>query len=131
MKKLIITILAIMMVIIAYGQTIFQKECYNLSVKYLTENYGTIISEDIDGFNNMMIFAYMPEYYTDSLMKEDLFWFIQTNPNVELYEDWVYDEEVEGLVCFILVDSVQKLCIVYSDEFNLIYFYFSWIGTTE
>ena len=131
MKKLIITILTVIFTMTVYGQTNFQKECYNLSIKYLTENYGTIISEDIDAFNNMIIFAYMPEYYTDTLMKEDLSVFIQTNDNIEIYEDWVYDEELEGIVCFILVDSVQKLCIVYSDEFNLIYFYFSWIGTKE
>lgn len=131
MKKLLITILAVIFSITVYGQTNFQKKCYSLSIKYLTENYGTIISEDVDAFNNMIIFAYMPEYYTNNLMKEDLFVFIQTNPDIEMYEDWVYEEELEGIVCFILVDSVQQLCIVYSDEFNLIYFYFSWIGMKE
>ena len=131
MKKLIIAIFTVIFTITVYGQTDSEKECYNLSIKYLTENYGTIISEDIDVFGNMMIFAYMPDYYTDDIVKQDLFTFVLTNNNTELYEDWVYDEEIEGLVCFILVNRVQKLCIVYSDQFNLIYFYFLLFGMKE
>ncbi len=122
MKKLIITILTVIFTITVYGQINVQEKCYSLSIKYLTENYGTIISEDVDIFNNLIISAYMPDYYTDTLMKEDLFIFVQTNDNIEIYEDWEYDKELEVIVCFILVDNTQKFGIVYDDKFNLIYF---------
>lgn len=127
MKKLILSLAILFLSSIVNGQTKVQKTCYG----FLTENYGTILVEDVALFKTCIIEAVMPYYYTEDLLKEDVQTLILTNKQLSLEQDWSYNTEENTITCILLVNSIERLTILYSDEFNLLYFYYKWNGMKE